>query len=167
VPPSPDWEPTKWLPLLWQTVTTAIAIVAFFRTWKSPLPLAWVEQRTRTSAGAGLTLKVHNTTDKPVRLNHLRAKNSKLGPAPNEMGIMFDQLPIEQEVAPDGTFELKFSIPLAESNSPTKERIILSVSTMRWIARNRTMTMPIIIPAYRDKSKSDIVASISKFSRMK
>lgn len=159
LPPPPEWEPTKWLPLVWQTITTIIAIVAFFRTWKTTLPLAWVEQRGRGANGAGLTLVVHNTTDRPVRVNHVRAKRSKVGPAPNPQPVWSDQMSVDKEVRPDEKFVLEFSIPLADSNSPTKERIKLSVSTMRWIARKRTMTMPIIIPRYVAKSQSNTTSN--------
>ncbi|MDU0343708.1 hypothetical protein [Bosea rubneri] len=155
LPPSPDWEPTKWLPLVWQTITTVIAVVAFFRTLKTTLPLAWVEQRGRGPNGAGVTLVVHNTTNRPVRVNHVRAKRSKVGPAPNAQMAWRDHLSVDKEIRPDEKFALDFSISLAESSSPTKERIKLSVSTMRWITRKRTMTMPIIIPRYVDKSQSN------------
>ena len=126
----------------------AIPVAAFIRSGKPTLPLAWVQQRGRGPNGATMTVIVENKTDRSVRINSLRRnrRGTKFWPAGLKDQIT-DELLVDREIAPDDRWSVDISIPLEASNSPTNERIKLSVSTMRWITRTRAITVPIIVPA--------------------
>lgn len=153
----------NWIPVITSIVATAVSVLAFTRSTPPVLPRAWIEVRGRGQNGASLALRLENHTSWPVQLHDMTVKQTGVEVSHSTQPITDKDKPwrtegytdyawgksltVGRSVAPNGSVDFPFAIRLPDSSSWIKPSIHLSISTMHRTVRQRTIVMPVMIPA--------------------